>query len=76
MRGSFYSERLREKRDTAGRTGAGDGSLHNMVDKARARSAGSVGLGLAICEEIAMLHGAGFSLESEEGKGTCVHLFY
>lgn len=47
-----------------------------MVDKARARSAGSVGLGLAICEEIAMLHGARLSLESEEGKGTCVHLFY
>ena len=46
-----------------------------MVDKARARSAGSVGLGLAICEEIAMLHGARLSLESEEGKGTCVHLF-
>ena len=45
-----------------------------MVDKARARSAGSVGLGLAICEEIAMLHGARLSLESEEGKGTCVRI--
>ena len=47
-----------------------------MVDKARARSAGSVGLGLAICEEVAKLHGARLSLESEEGKGTCVHLYW
>mgnify|MGYP000060888449 FL=1 len=45
-----------------------------MVDKARARSAGSVGLGLAICEEIAMLHGARLSLEREKGKGTCVRI--
>lgn len=43
-----------------------------MVDKSRARSAGSVGLGLALCKEIAELHGGKLVLESEEGMGTRV----
>lgn len=43
-----------------------------MVDKSRAKSAGSVGLGLSICQQIAELHGAELIVESEEGKGTRV----
>ncbi len=41
-----------------------------MVDKARGRSAGGSGLGLALCLQIAKLHGAELLLESREGKGT------
>lgn len=47
-----------------------------MVDKSRARSAGSVGLGLAFCKQIADLHGARLVIESEEGKGTCVSVLW
>lgn len=43
-----------------------------MVDKSRAKSAGSVGLGLAFCKQIAALHGARLLIESEEGRGTRV----
>ena len=41
-----------------------------MVDKSRAKAAGSVGLGLALCAQIASMHGAVLQIESEEGKGT------
>lgn len=47
-----------------------------MVDKARARSQGSVGLGLALCRRIAKLHGARLVIESEEGKGTKVSVLW
>ena len=43
-----------------------------MVDKSRARSRGSVGLGLALCKRIADIHGAKLEIESEVGKGTKV----
>ena len=41
-----------------------------IVDKSRAKAAGSVGLGLALCAQIASMHGAVLQIESEEGKGT------
>ncbi|MCM1135520.1 MAG: HAMP domain-containing histidine kinase [Clostridium sp.] len=41
-----------------------------MVDKARSRKAGGCGLGLALCSEIARLHGAELSIESAVGRGT------
>ena len=41
-----------------------------MVDKSRAKAAGSVGLGLALCAQIASMHGAVLQIESEEGRGT------
>lgn len=43
-----------------------------MADKSRSRSEGGSGLGLALAERIAGLHGARLSIESEEGKGTTV----
>ncbi len=43
-----------------------------MVDKARSKSEGGIGLGLALCQKIADIHGAELVIESEEGKGTRV----
>ncbi len=45
-----------------------------MADKSRSRKAGGAGLGLALCKEIAALHGAHMTIESERGKGTTVTL--
>lgn len=42
------------------------------VDKSRSRRAGGVGLGLALCSEIAQAHGGQISFESRMGNGTCV----
>lgn len=41
-----------------------------MVDKSRARAEGGAGLGLALCNRIARLHGAQLRFYSEVGKGT------
>ena len=43
-----------------------------MVDKARSRKQGGMGLGLALVQEIARLHRAHLVFESEAGKGTTV----
>ncbi len=43
-----------------------------MVDKSRARSMGGAGLGLALCNEIAKLHGSALTIDSVPGKGTSV----
>lgn len=43
-----------------------------MVDKSRSRSFGGAGLGLALCKEIAELHGARLIIKSIEGTGTSV----
>lgn len=47
-----------------------------MVDKARSRKAGGCGLGLALCSQIARLHGARLVIESESGKGTNVWVIF
>ena len=47
-----------------------------MVDKSRAKAAGSVGLGLALCAQIASMHGAVLQIESEEGKGTQIFVVF
>ena len=42
------------------------------ADPARTRASGGAGLGLAICREIARLHGTDLVIRSEPGKGTAV----
>ena len=42
------------------------------ADKARTRSAGGAGLGLAICRKIAQLHHGSLTIDSEPGLGTTV----
>ncbi|MDO4270431.1 MAG: HAMP domain-containing sensor histidine kinase [Eubacteriales bacterium] len=46
-----------------------------MVDKSRARAQGGAGLGLAICQRVAALHGARLAFYSLPGKGTRVTIF-
>lgn len=47
-----------------------------MVDKSRSRKTGGCGLGLALCSRIAELHNARLLIDSEQGKGTCVTVFF
>lgn len=42
------------------------------VDKSRSRALGGVGLGLSLCQEIAIVHGGAIRFESEPGRGTAV----
>ena len=42
------------------------------VDKARSRSQGGAGLGLALCKQIVALHNGTIHFTSEPGKGTRV----
>ena len=42
------------------------------ADKSRSRKGGHAGLGLALAERVAQLHGAHLSIESREGSGTIV----
>jgi signal transduction histidine kinase len=46
------------------------------VDKARSRETGGVGLGLALCRQIASVHDAGMHIESEPGCGTRVEIVW
>lgn len=58
------------------------GELHRltepfyMVDKARSRKQGGMGLGLALAQEIARLHGAQLAFESKVGVGTTVKVVF
>lgn len=42
------------------------------VDKSRSRKSGNMGLGLALCEQIAAAHHGRMEIESKEGEGTKV----
>lgn len=46
------------------------------VDKSRSRKSGNMGLGLALCEQIAKVHHADMRIESKLGVGTKVSLLY
>lgn len=64
--------------------GVGIGSEHlskvfdrfYRVDPARAKDTGGVGLGLAIVQSIARLHGGNVEIKSEAGRGTVVTLSF
>ena len=43
-----------------------------MVDKSRSRAEGGAGLGLALCQRIAQLHGSSLQVSSVEGRNTVV----
>ena len=45
-----------------------------MIDKSRSRAQNGAGLGLALCQRIAELHGTALEFESEPGKGTTVRV--
>ncbi len=46
------------------------------VDKSRSRKSGNMGLGLALCEQIAAVHHGVMQIESEVGEGTKVSLVF
>lgn len=45
-----------------------------MVDKARSRKEHGAGLGLALCQKIAMIHGTRLDIRSQEGEGTAIRI--
>ena len=45
-----------------------------MVDKARSRKQHGAGLGLALCEKIAEIHGTRLDIRSREGQGTAIRI--
>ncbi len=45
-----------------------------MIDKSRSRAQNGAGLGLALCQRIAELHGTRLEYDSELGKGTTVRV--
>ncbi len=46
------------------------------VDKSRSRKNGNMGLGLALCEQIAAVHHGVMQIESEVGEGTKISLVF
>lgn len=46
------------------------------VDKSRSRKSGNMGLGLALCEQIAKIHHMDMRIESQQGVGTKISLLY
>lgn len=47
-----------------------------MVDKSRSKGQGGIGLGLALCEQIAHLHKAVLQIDSEVGRGTVISVLF
>ena len=47
-----------------------------MVDKSRSRKAGGIGMGLALCQKIAEIHGARLLIESTVGVGTRICVIF
>lgn len=47
-----------------------------MVDKSRARKEGGAGIGMTLCNRIIKLHHARWKIDSAEGEGTKVYIFF
>lgn len=47
-----------------------------MVDKSRSRQAGGIGMGLALCQRIAEIHGAFLDIQSTLGEGTVISVVF
>lgn len=47
-----------------------------MIDKSRSRKAGGVGLGLALCKQIAALHHGHLEIESWLDDGTSISVVF
>ena len=47
-----------------------------MVDKSRARKEGGAGIGMTLCNRIIKLHRAQWKIDSVEGEGTKVYIFF
>ncbi len=47
-----------------------------MVDKSRARKEGGAGIGMTLCSRIVKLHHAEWKIESVEGQGTTIRIFF
>jgi len=62
--------------------GISEEALHRVaepffrIDKARSRDQGGVGLGMALCKQIAEVHEAEMTLSSAEGVGTTVKIIF
>lgn len=47
-----------------------------MVDKSRSRKEGGAGLGMTLCSRIIEVHGAEWSINSSEGQGTEIFVYF
>lgn len=47
-----------------------------MVDKSRSRKEGGAGIGMALCQKIITLHNGSLQIDSKEGEGTVMRLFF
>ncbi len=47
-----------------------------MVDKSRSRKEGGAGIGMALCQKIINLHGGTLQINSKEGEGTVIKIFF
>ena len=47
-----------------------------MVDKSRSRKEGGAGLGMTLCNQIVLLHGAKWKMHSEVGAGTSMTVLF
>lgn len=47
-----------------------------MIDKSRARKEGGAGIGMALCQKIIRMHHAEWNIQSRQGEGTTITIFF